>query len=164
MPELLDWDQKYQRSRHRLIGQRAQARIQFLFNSILSHLSRPSLWNLLAAGRHSNQSGREISTYMQPLLANVNIVTTNIGRDAAWLSSRTVLFGIIIMEINALFRYHPRIASIFESARGACARVMESTSPFLRLTSRGEEVLKESWRACMKDDDVGNGLYEAQLS
>src|SRR5277367_1351918 len=100
MPELVDWDGKYRLSRHRFIGQRAQARVRFLFNSILSHLSRPSLWNLLSAGRHRHQSGLEISTYMEPVLANVNIVVTNIGRDAAWLSSTTVLFGIIIMEIN----------------------------------------------------------------
>jgi hypothetical protein len=159
MPELLEWEQQFQ-LRHRLIGPRAQARA--LFNSILSHLTRPSLWNLLAAGHHSHQSGREISMYMQPALANVNIVTANVSPDAAWLSSKTALFGFIIMEINALFRYRPRIHTIFGSARDACVRIIGSTSPFLRLTSRGEEVMKGSWRDCMKDEERESRWFRAQ--
>ena len=151
-PELLEWRKNFESSRYRSIGPRAQARVRMYLYGILSWISRPFLWELLADSSSTKESCKAISELMQPALSIINIATTNISVENAWLSSMPVLYGFAVMEVDHLSRYQPRVPDIFPAACLACARILMSNSPFLRLTKEGKGVMEESWQNRLKSE------------
>ena len=156
VPELSEWRVQFDAFIKPTISRRAHARIRFLYNSILSQLSRPTLWSLLASSRSEQNSVERIRQHIGPALEIIDIVCTNLDRDGAWLASKTMLFGFVVMEINAVIRqYEPTIRTV---ALDACLRIFRSKSRFLRLTDEGLALLKQSFSLVSSYGEAGGEL------